>query len=120
MRLDHLNLRVADPAACRDFYCTHFGFRQAFDAEGGHFLRGEDGFLLAVVPIDPHVALPDGFHVGFGAGSPEEVAASRVALSAAGVRTTDVEDHRPGEDYVTFRCWDPDGTEVEVYWDGGG
>jgi catechol 2,3-dioxygenase-like lactoylglutathione lyase family enzyme len=118
MRLRHLNLRVADPAACRDFYCRHFGFRHEFDAEGGHFLRGDDGFLLAVVPTDPHVPLPDGFHVGFGAGSPEEVAEAHGALAAAGVRTAEVEDHRPGEDYDTFRCWDPDGTEVEVYWDG--
>ena len=37
-------------------------------------------------------------------------------LAAAGVRITTVEDFRPGEAYVTFRCWDPDGTEVEVYW----
>jgi hypothetical protein len=21
------------------------------------------------------------------------------------------------EQYVTFRCWDPDGTEIEVYWE---
>jgi hypothetical protein len=25
-----------------------------------------------------------------------------------------LEDHRPGGDDVTPRCWDPDGTEVEV------
>jgi hypothetical protein len=29
-----------------------------------------------------------------------------------------VDDARPGEDYVTLRCWDPDGTEIEVFWDG--
>jgi catechol 2,3-dioxygenase-like lactoylglutathione lyase family enzyme len=118
LRLRHLNLRVADPGACRDFYSRHFGFRPAFDAEGGHFLRGDDGFLLALVPTDPHVALPDGFHVGFGAGSPEDVVQAHGALAAAGGRVGEVEDHRPDEDYVTFRCWDPDGTEVEVYWDG--
>jgi hypothetical protein len=33
------------------------------------------------------------------------------------VRTTEVEDLRPSEAYVTFRCWDPDGTEVEVFWE---
>lgn len=118
MRLNHLNLRVGDPGACRDWYCTHFGFRHEFDAEGGHFLRGPDGFLLALVPIDSHVALPDGFHLGFGAAAPDDVAERHAELTAAGVRTGAVEDHRPRSDYVTFRTWDPDGTEVEVYWDG--
>src|SRR3712207_7228361 len=33
MDLNHLNLRVRDAAACRDFYQRHFGFRPAFEAE---------------------------------------------------------------------------------------
>src|ERR687897_2488391 len=33
MDLNHLNLRVRDAAACRDFYQSHFGFRPAFEAE---------------------------------------------------------------------------------------
>ena len=24
---------------------------------------------------------------------------------------------RDEDDYVTFRCWDPDGTEIELFWD---
>ena len=39
-------------------------------------------------------------------------------LSAADVRTGSLDDHRPGELHVTFRCWDPDGTEIEIFWDG--
>jgi len=35
MDLNHLNLRVRDAAACRDFYQSHFGFRPAFEADGG-------------------------------------------------------------------------------------
>ena len=119
MKLNHLNLRVVDPDACRDFYCAHFGFRPEFEAEGGYFLRGDDRFLLAVVPTDAHVDLPEGFHVGFGAATPDEVEWAHATLSAAAVPVSAVEDHRPGEDYVTFRCWDPDGTEVEVFWEGG-
>lgn len=118
VQLRHLNLRVADAAACRDFYVAHFGFRPDFEAEGGYFLRGDGGFLLAVVPTDHHVDLPEGFHLGFTASAPEEVVATHAALTAAGVRTGEVEDLRPEEDYVSFRCWDPDGTEVEVFWDG--
>jgi catechol 2,3-dioxygenase-like lactoylglutathione lyase family enzyme len=115
--LDHLNLRVEDANACLLFYERHFGFRLAFEAEGGWFLRNDDGFLLALVPVERHQALPDGFHIGFGVEDAEAVTAKHAELAAAGVPVVDVEDSRPGEDYVTFRCWDPDRTEVEVFWD---
>ncbi len=116
MDLNHLNLRVRDAAACRDFYERHFGFRLAFEAKGGYFLRNGDGFLLAMVPAASHQPLPDGFHVGFGLDQADDVSTLHTDLVAAGARATPVEDYRPEEDYVTFRCWDPDGTEVEVFW----
>jgi catechol 2,3-dioxygenase-like lactoylglutathione lyase family enzyme len=115
--LNHMNLRVRDAAACRDFYQQHFGFHPAFEADGGYFIRNEDGFLLALIPADPHQELPSGFHIGFGGADADEVLARYAALAAAGVSTSDVQDFRPGEQYVTFRCWDPDGTEVEVFWE---
>lgn len=118
MDLDHLNLRVTDAAACRDFYERHFQFHPAFEADGGYFVRNADGFSLALIPVDPHQSLPDGFHIGFGQAEAEDVLAFHADLRAAGVRTGEVEDNRPGEEYVTFRCWDPDGTEIEVFWDG--
>lgn len=117
MRLGHLNLRVADPSACRDFYLELFGFEAAFEAEGGYFLRGSDGFLLALLPAEEHVALPDGFHIGFVCASADDVIDQHHRLEAGHRPVGDIEDHRPDEDYVTFRCWDPDGTEAEVYWD---
>lgn len=118
MTLDHLNLRVREADACRDFYVRHFGFAPTFEADGGYFLRDGSGFLLALVPAAQHRPLPHGFHIGFGQATPEAVTELHQGLGAAGVTTTEVEDSRPEEDYVTFRCWDPDGTEVEVFWDG--
>lgn len=115
--LNHLNLRVRDARACRVFYETHFGFRLAFEADGGYFLRNDEGFLLAFVPVESHQPLPEGFHIGFGLAEPEAVVRWHHELVGAGVRVADVEDFRPDEDYVTFRCWDPDGTEIEVYCD---
>lgn len=117
MDLNHLNLRVRDPAACRDFYRRHFGFRPRFEAEGGYFLGNDDGFLLALMPSASHVPLPDGFHIGFGLDVADEVARLHDSLSTAGVAVADLQDFRPSEDYVTFRCWDPDGTEIEVSWE---
>ena len=92
-----MNLRVRDAAACRDFYQQHFGFHPAFEADGGYFIRNEDGFLLALIPADPHQELPFGFHIGFGGADADEVLARYAALAAAGVRTSDVQDFRPGE-----------------------
>lgn len=117
MDLNHLNLRVRDAVACRDFYQQHFGFAPAFEADGGFFVRNDNGFLLALTPAEEHRELPPGFHIGFGLGAADDVLALRDRLVAAGVRAGEVEDFRPGEDYVTFRCWDPDGTEVEVFWE---
>ena len=117
MDLNHLNLRVRDAVACRDFYERHFGFRPAFEAEGGFFMRNDANFLLAIVPTDDHRELPPGFHIGFNLDDVDAVAMLRDALVADGVRVGDLEDFRPGESYVTFRCRDPDGTEIEVFWE---
>ncbi len=75
MDLNHMNLRVRDAVACRDFYVEHFGFRPAFEADGGYFVRNDDGFLLALVPADLHTALPEGFHIGFNGANADEVLA---------------------------------------------
>jgi catechol 2,3-dioxygenase-like lactoylglutathione lyase family enzyme len=117
MDLNHLNLRVRDAQACRDFYQQHFRFQAAFEADGGYFLRNDEGFLLALIPAEVHQCLPDGFHIGFGMTEPAGVNDLQRELSRTGARTTAVEDFRPDDDYVTFRCWDPDGTEIEVFWD---
>lgn len=117
MDLNHLNLRVRDAVACRDFYEQHFGFRLAFEAEGGFFVRNDDGFLLALIPVEPHQELPAGFHIGFGVESADAVVSHHAALSSAGVTATEIDGLGPEPDYVTFRCWDPDGTEVEVFWE---
>ena len=117
MDLNHLNLRVRDAVACRDFYMRHFGFRPAFEQEGAFFVKNDDGFLLTLVPTDPHTALPEGFHIGFNGANADEVITRRAALEADGVKVGVLEDYRPDEDYITFRCWDPDGTEIEVFWE---
>jgi len=117
MRLSHLNLRVRDAGACRAFYEDHFGFRLAFEADGGFFLRDQHQFLLAVIPVDRHQALPPGFHLGFTLADAEAVVARHAEFGAV-MAVGPLEDERPDEAYVSFRCWDPDGTEIEVFWDG--
>jgi len=47
----------------------------------------------------------------------DAVGAMHAELTAADVPAVDVQGFRPDEQHVTFRCWDPDGTEIEVYWE---
>lgn len=117
VRLGHLNLRVRDAVACQAFYERWFAFRLAFNDGDALFLRDAHGFLLALVPVAAHVALPPGFHVGFEADEPADVIARHASMAAAGASVGELVDGRPDDDYVSFRCWDPDGTEIEVYWD---
>lgn len=93
----------------------HFGFEAAFEAEGWFFLRNEHGFLLALVPGRSHTPLPDGFHIGFSLDSPDAVLDLHSRLPLENVTVGDIEDRRPAENYMTFRCWDPDATEIEVF-----
>ena len=66
----------------------------------------------------PHQPLPEGVHIGFGLDAPERVELLHEELATVGrVRLGHLEDHRGREPYVTFRCWDPDGTEIEVFWE---
>jgi catechol 2,3-dioxygenase-like lactoylglutathione lyase family enzyme len=87
--------------------------------EAPHLEPGGDapGFLLALMPTATHQPLPEGFHIGFRIDDSDGVAALRDRFLADGAKVTDLYDGRPAEAYVTFRCWDPDGTEVEVFWE---
>ena len=67
------------------------------------------------MPAEDHRPLPPGVHIGFSLGSREEVDRVRTEMVAGGVGAAPLE--RDEDDYVTFRCWDPDGTEIELFWD---
>ena len=79
-------------------------------------MRNDDGFLLALLPTADHHSLPDGVHIGFGLDSTAAVLGLRAELFEMGVRVSELEDCRPDEQHVSFRCWDPDDTEIEVFW----
>ena len=55
-----------------------------------------------------------GFHIGFGLENSDAVRSTHRRLSAAGVQVADI---HASDGYVTFRCWDPDGTEIEIFWE---
>jgi catechol-2,3-dioxygenase len=71
------------------------------------------GFDLALVPDRKPSSFPEWFHFGFRLATPRAVRQLRSRMSSEGVRVEGIEDY---ENYVTFRCMDPDGNSIEIYW----
>ena len=112
--LNHLNLRVADPLRSRVFYEQWFGFREKFSEDGAVFLTNDHRFLLALFPAEVNATMPAGYHFGFNLDDPAAVRAMHQAMTERGVGPGELQDW---DDYVTFRCQDLDGHEVEVFWE---
>jgi len=114
--LAHLNLTVADLDRSSAFYSGWFGFdeRQETLSDGTRFVRNRDGFNLAFhrgqSPWPPAPTV----HFGFRAANPDEVRSMLAELRKAEVTITEAHDE-PG--YVSLKCLDPDGYEIEVYCD---
>ena len=117
MRLGHLGLPVVNLERSLTFYATHFGFDPATATtypDHTVIVRNADGFDLALHPVPAPVGRPEFLHFGFHLVSAAEVRAKRAEISAAGVRI--IEEYED-EDLVSFKCLDPDGWPVEVYWE---
>ncbi len=117
MRLIHLALPVADRARSRAFYETHFGFAAgpAQECEDGILIiRDAHGFDLALVPAgvlpeQPHL------HFGFRCADAAEVHTLLRHVTDHGIS---VVERVTGTTFSSFKCLDPDGYQVEAYWDG--
>jgi catechol 2,3-dioxygenase-like lactoylglutathione lyase family enzyme len=116
MRLAHLALTVADQERSRRFYETYFGF------DAGPATRYDDGVLIIRDGRGFDLALGEGevgqlpafLHFGFRAHDADEVRALRERLARDGLTFVEDEDT---DAYVGFKCLDPDGYPVEVYWE---
>ncbi|OLB82741.1 MAG: hypothetical protein AUI14_00130 [Actinobacteria bacterium 13_2_20CM_2_71_6] len=115
--LRHLGLPVADRDRSLRFYQTYFGFpaeRARHYPDGTVIVRNGDGFDLALHPGVPPDPMPGFLHFGFALADPDAVRALLARLQADGVPVVESDDE-PG--YVAFKCLDPDGWRVEVYWE---
>jgi catechol 2,3-dioxygenase-like lactoylglutathione lyase family enzyme len=99
-----------------EFYERYFRFIAHTRHGGVVFLRDEqDGLDLALAPAEAPEPLPSWFHFGFRLDSPEHVRALHQRMKGEGVTITGgLADERDG---IYFRCADPDGYEIEVYWE---
>src|SRR6266540_1762373 len=117
MRLNHLALTVRDQERSRSFYETYFGFgagpAQRYD-DGVVIIRDEAGFDLAIGQHGDPGEMARFLHFGFRCAGPEEARVLLERVTAGGVPVTERDD-TPG--YVGFKCLDPDGYTVEVYWE---
>jgi catechol 2,3-dioxygenase-like lactoylglutathione lyase family enzyme len=114
MDLNHLHFHVKDVAATASYYERWFGFREHVCHGEILFLRNADGFDLALAPDAEGADFPTWFHFGFRLGSAAEVRDlhGRMTLERALVRPLHEDDG-----YVWFRCADPEGHAIEVYWE---
>jgi catechol 2,3-dioxygenase-like lactoylglutathione lyase family enzyme len=120
MRFNHLGITVADQERSRRFYETYFGFdagpAQRYD-DGVLIIRNADGFDLAL-ESGTDTTRPSFLHFGFRLDSPDAARALLTRMRAGGPdeRVTIVETEDDPA-YVGFKCLDPDGYTVEVYWE---
>jgi catechol 2,3-dioxygenase-like lactoylglutathione lyase family enzyme len=113
MDLNHLHLHVRNLDRATHFYESYFRFRQHMRHGDISFLRNTSGFDLALVPDRKPSSFPGWFHFGFRLASPRAVRTLHRRMISQGVQVCDVEEHG---NYVTFRCLDPDGHRIEIYW----
>jgi catechol 2,3-dioxygenase-like lactoylglutathione lyase family enzyme len=115
MRLNHLHLHVASQDEAAAFYIGHFGFRRhAVQDDGTLFLRDAGGLDLALAQGPPD-DFPPWAHFGFRLDDAEAVRTLFGRLRDAGAAIRHPLDEEP--DFVWFRCADPDGHLIEVYWE---
>jgi catechol 2,3-dioxygenase-like lactoylglutathione lyase family enzyme len=115
MNLNHLHLKVASVERSRVFYQRFFGLRPLVTHGDILFLRDEAGMDLALAPAAAPEPLPDWFHFGFRLESGAAVTALHRELAEAGIAMRQPLNDDP--DFVFFRCCNPDGYGVEVYWE---
>jgi catechol 2,3-dioxygenase-like lactoylglutathione lyase family enzyme len=117
MKLNHIDLPVADIAAARLFFEMHFELRCIFTREDGlSVLLDEDGLALTLSPIPQGEVLkyPTGFHIGFNLDDEGDLLKVHRRIVCAGVPVV-----RPLGDLagaLTFHCQAPGPILVEVAW----
>jgi catechol 2,3-dioxygenase-like lactoylglutathione lyase family enzyme len=119
MSLVHLNLLVEDIDRSIGFYRRWFGFdtEPRRYPDGTVFINDGDGFDLALHPGQPTSPGMSGIHFGFRANDPEVVRRLRDTMTGDAISITESYDTHT---FVNLKCFDPDGYEIEVYWEPHG
>jgi catechol 2,3-dioxygenase-like lactoylglutathione lyase family enzyme len=116
VRLNHLHLHVRDRPTSESFYADWFGMMVVRRGENLTFLADDDGFELALMDDREPSRMPAWFHFGYGLSSAREVIGLHGRMSDSGVVI--LKPLYKDDELVSFRCADPDGYAIEVYWEG--
>jgi catechol 2,3-dioxygenase-like lactoylglutathione lyase family enzyme len=114
MNLNHVHLHfdsVKDGAA---FYTRYFGMHEHVWHGDMVFLRDGAGMDLAIAPGGA-AAMPDWFHIGFRLSGHAAVKALHDRMQSDGV--TIREPLQKDGDFSYFRCADPGGYMIEIYYE---
>ena len=117
MHFSHLGLPVRDKRRSQQFYAAYFGFDPTAGQEypdGTVIIRDADGFDLALHPVERIEPPPAFLHVGFKAAEADDVRALLDRMEADGIPIVERNDEAA---YTAFKCLDPDGHRIEVYWE---
>jgi catechol 2,3-dioxygenase-like lactoylglutathione lyase family enzyme len=120
MEFKHVGLAVADQERSRRFYGRYFGFdagpSQRYP-DGVLIIRDAAGFDLALQTAAEGEGAPPRsafFHFGFRLAAADEVRELQAKVAADAIPLVETEDDPA---YVGFKCLDPDGYQVEAYWE---
>ena len=117
MNINHLHLKVASVARARAFYADFFGLTDFAWHGEMLFMRDGAGMDLALAPAADAERLPEWFHFGFRLSDAAAVRTLHDRMAAADAAIT--EPLTTEGDLTFFRCADPDGHPIEVYWEPG-
>jgi len=122
--LTHLALVVRDPERSRRFYARVFGMKTVYHSPG--FIQAQtpgshDALVFEKRPRGRSARLGAGgasggiAHFGFRLENPADIAVAAAAVRAAGGTVREQGEFCPGEPYLFFT--DPDGNEVEIWYE---
>jgi len=116
MKLNNLQVPTYDLDTSVEFYERFFGFKKMSEEDGETFLvrkDDEDGFLLALFPVEKGTEPLKWLHFGFIVDTIEEVREKYAALEFAGVKFGMT--YLDGDDMAAFYTLDPrSGNRIEV------
>ena len=114
MKLNHLDLQVADVPHAVTFFEEAFGFQLQSNRRSSTiaFLTDDDGFVLVLQRKKSNTdRYPDGFHFGFLVDDVESVHSFHATAQGLGLETSEVVENGRG---TQVYCSGPDGLLAEV------
>lgn len=108
-------INAVDVEAAAQFFKRFFGFNTQKKHGAGLFLWNSHGFMMAINPLPERPVFPSWFHIGFRLHTPEKVRGLYERLIETKVPIkAEMQSH---DDFVFFRCFDPTGYEIEIFWE---